>query len=102
SVTGTMLTASAGFGVWSVGASLANPAVAAGEIAPGQSVYLALLGAGLVGLLAVEQLFRNAAEQHRERIRLLCFGIGGIFVINVFIYSQASLLGSVLPVFWEG
>lgn len=67
-----------------------------------QIVYLSMLGMGLAGLLSVEQLLRNAAQPHRDRIRLLCLGLGGLFVQHVFIYSQASVLGGVLPVFWEG
>lgn len=102
SVTGTLLATSVGFAIWGVTASIVDPVPADGEGPAKQSVYLALLGTGLVGLLAVEQLLRNAAERHRDRLRLLCFGISCIFVLNVFIYSQASLLGSLLPVLWGG
>src|SRR5690606_26353392 len=67
-----------------------------------QIVYLSMLGMGLAGLLSVEQLLRNAAQPHRDRIRLLCLGLGGLFVQHVFISSQARVLGGVLPVFCEG
>jgi putative PEP-CTERM system histidine kinase len=66
-----------------------------------QAIYLALLGSGLVGLLTVEQVFRNAGDEQRNRLRLLCFGIGGLFVVNVFVYSQASLLNGLVPTIWE-
>src|SRR5690606_18572459 len=67
-----------------------------------EGLYLALLGMSLVGLLAVEQVFRNAKDDGRASIRLLCLGSGGIFVVNVFVYSQAALLGGLMPFFWEG
>lgn len=97
SLNGFLLAASVAFGSWGVIASMA-----AEFRAVGQSVSLALLGSGLVGLLAVEQLFRNAPETQRERLRLRCLGVGGVFVLNVFVYSQASLLEGALPIFWEG
>lgn len=86
-------------GTWSVVVSALD--TADGTSGPGQSVWLALLGMALLGLMSVEQLFRNADDEQRERIRPLCFGIGGLFAVNVFVYSQASLLGGVVPGFWE-
>jgi len=67
-----------------------------------RNVWLALLGVGLVGLLSVEQVYRNAREAQRRSMRFLCLGIGIIFVSNVFVYSQASLLGGVVSALWEG
>ena len=67
-----------------------------------QNAWLALLGIGLVGLLSVEQVYRNAREPQRGSLRFLCLGVGIIFVSNVFVYSQASLLGGLVPVLWEG
>lgn len=96
SIVATLSLVSVGLAAWAVAAAMGA------EGGLGQGIYLAMLGMGLVGLLAVEQLFRNAVRAHRERIGLLCFGLGGVFVLNIVIYSQANLLGSVLPVFWEG
>jgi len=114
-----MLAASGAFGAWGVLASLFAGVEVGTESAPGdgtasglalalrasvahQSIWLALLGIGLLGLLAVEQVFRNAREEQRKGLRLLCLAVGAIFVINVFVYSQASLLGGLIPIFWEG
>src|SRR5690606_31290829 len=51
---------------------------------------------------AVEQVFRNARKEQTAGLRLLCLGIGAMFVIDVFVFSQASLLGGLVPLLWEG
>lgn len=103
------------FGAWSVVAAVvqsraalgAAPLIggAAAAIEPlitSQSIFLPLLGINLIGLLGVEQVFRNAREEQQNGLRLLCLGVGGIFVLNVFVYSQASLLGGLIPLSWQG
>lgn len=108
-----LLGASGAFGLWAVlAASFAatGPVVDAGQqsLAAGfpeaesRSAYLALLGMALVGLLVVEQAFRSASEPQRRGLRLLCIGCAGIFVIDVFVYSQAGFFGGLIPIFWEG
>jgi putative PEP-CTERM system histidine kinase len=86
------------FAVWALFASLTFPS---GSDQFG-TVFLALLGMGFIGLLVVEQVFRNAQESQRRRLRLMCIGIGGIFIVDVFVYSQAALLDGFVPYLWEG
>jgi putative PEP-CTERM system histidine kinase len=64
-------------------------------------VAIGLVGMAVIGLLAVEQVFRNAGEQQRKPFRLLCLAIGGIFITDLFVYSHAALLGGVVPALWE-
>ena len=66
------------------------------------TVHLALIASSLIGLVAVEQLFRNANAEQRQALRLLCFAAGGLFVVDLFVYSQAGLLDAALPWFWYG
>jgi putative PEP-CTERM system histidine kinase len=80
-------------GVWAVVAAWPDSPV-------GGSVYSTLVGIALLGLLAVEQVFRNADSEQRKGLRLLCLACGGMMVLDLFVYSQAALLGAPVLVFW--
>ena len=62
---------------------------------------LTLVLMALIGLLAVEQVFRNALDEQRAALRLLCIAAGGSFAADLFVYSQAALLGELGPFVWE-
>ncbi len=89
-----------GMGVWlaafSVGVTLhlGSPA-----LVPGGDLMQILNPAGLlvalIGLLLVEQLHRNSPPESRSSIKALALGLGGVFAYDMFLYSQAVLLGSV-------
>jgi putative PEP-CTERM system histidine kinase len=64
-------------------------------------LYPALVALALVGFLAVEQIYRNATREQRSPLAWLCVAIGGVFAIDLFVYSQATLLRAWLPVFWD-
>ncbi len=51
------------------------------------------LGWAVLGLLLVEQLFRNQAEQNRWGAKPLCLGLGGLFLYDVYLFSQALMFG---------
>lgn len=59
------------------------------------------LGLALLGLVLLEQLFRNANASGRWVLRYLYLGAGGLFVYNLFVYSQGLLLGSISPDVWQ-
>lgn len=63
-------------------------------------VFPTLILLALLGLLAVEQVARNASERPQSA-ELFAAAIGAIFVIDLFIYAQATLLGSLTPYSWE-
>jgi putative PEP-CTERM system histidine kinase len=65
------------------------------------SVYFGLLIMAVLGLLAVEQVYRNALEEQRRPLRLLCLAIGGVFIIDLCVYAYAALFGGVLRGAWE-
>ena len=46
----------------------------------------------VLGLLLVENLFRNTREEHRWGIKYLCLGIGSLFSYDIFLYAQEMLL----------
>jgi putative PEP-CTERM system histidine kinase len=65
------------------------------------SIFVALLGTALIGLLIVEQVFRNARDEQRQRFVFMCLAVGGIFVVDLVAYAHATLLGDVLPFIWQ-
>lgn len=52
---------------------------------------LLLLGLAVLGLLLVEQLFRNLPEDSRWSAKPLCLALGLVFVFDLFLWSQAVL-----------
>jgi putative PEP-CTERM system histidine kinase len=52
------------------------------------------------GLVLTEQVVRNATPGSSHGLRLLIVGIGGQFAYDLFLFSQAQLLGEVDPMAW--
>lgn len=52
---------------------------------------LSSLGIAVLGLVLVEQMLRNATADARWNAKPVCLGLGGIFVFDLFIGSQAAL-----------
>jgi putative PEP-CTERM system histidine kinase len=52
------------------------------------------------GLVATEQVMRNAREEHASLVRLCSIGIGGQLAFDLFLFSQAQLLGAIDPGAW--
>ncbi|WLI88929.1 PEP-CTERM system histidine kinase PrsK [Massilia sp. R2A-15] len=57
-------------------------------------------GLAVMGMLLVEQLYRNKPEQERWAIKFACLGIGGMFVYDFYMYSDAMLFHSINPAIW--
>lgn len=55
----------------------------------------------VIGLLLVEQLFRNASHQQRWSIKYLCLGIGGIFAYDFYLYADAFLFNEMGVEIWD-
>ncbi len=51
----------------------------------------------VLGLLLLENLFRNADEDGRWSIKHLCFGLGALFSYDFFLYADAALFNRVDP-----
>jgi putative PEP-CTERM system histidine kinase len=51
------------------------------------------LGSAVLGLLLVEQLFRNQADQSRWGAKPLCLALGCLFVFDLYLFSQALMFG---------
>ena len=72
------------------------------ETASGSGVVLSvLLMLSVLGIVLVEQLYRNIPEQQRWAIKFLCFGLLGSYVFNFYMYSDALLYQRIDPVLWK-
>lgn len=54
----------------------------------------------VVGMLLVEQFFRNMSEKGRWGIKFACLGIGGLFVFDFYLFSDAMLFRKVNMEIW--
>lgn len=50
------------------------------------------LGLSIAGLTLLEQLFRNAADDSRWKLKPLCLGLACIFVFDFYMHSEAVML----------
>ena len=54
----------------------------------------------LLGMILVEQLYRNTLVKGRWAIKYLCLGVGGIFAFDFYLYSDAMLFRHINPDIW--
>ncbi len=59
------------------------------------------IGFALLGLILVEQLYRNATAQQRWAIKYLCLGLGAIFAYDFYLFSDALLFKQLNLQVWE-
>jgi putative PEP-CTERM system histidine kinase len=55
----------------------------------------------VVGLVFLEQVLRNTPVDLLRAIKYLCLGIGGMFVYDFYLYSDALLFQRIDPALWE-
>ncbi len=56
----------------------------------------------VVGLMLVEQLFRNTSADRRWAVKYLCLGIGAIFAYDFVLYADAVLFNRIDNAIWTG
>lgn len=54
----------------------------------------------VIGMILVEQLYRNMPTKERWGIKYLCLGVGGMFAYDFYLYSDAMLFRHVNPEIW--
>jgi putative PEP-CTERM system histidine kinase len=59
------------------------------------------LGAALLVLILVEQIYRNATPAAREGLKYLVIGVGVIFAYDLFLYSQSELFSEITADAWS-
>ena len=60
-------------------------------------IFFGRLGLALIGLVLVENLSRNTSADQFWSIKFLCFGLGGVFAYDFFVYADAILFRHVDP-----
>jgi putative PEP-CTERM system histidine kinase len=62
------------------------------------AVYPALFA--IAGMVLVEQFYRNSSVQERWGIKHLCLALGGIFVFDFYLFSEAMLFAAISQDGW--
>jgi putative PEP-CTERM system histidine kinase len=55
----------------------------------------------LIGLVLIEQIYRNSNQAARGSVKYLTAGVGGLFAYDLFLYSQAELLRGIAMEAWN-
>jgi putative PEP-CTERM system histidine kinase len=58
------------------------------------------LGLSLLAMVLLEQLYRNANPAGRHALKYFVIGAGSLFAYDLFLYSQAQLLGGIEAASW--
>jgi putative PEP-CTERM system histidine kinase len=59
------------------------------------------IGFAIVGLMLVEQLYRNALQEQRWAIKFLCLGLASLFAFDFILYSKSLLFSELDTSLWE-
>ncbi|MDX5298990.1 MAG: PEP-CTERM system histidine kinase PrsK, partial [Gammaproteobacteria bacterium] len=70
-------------------------------ILDGKPKLVGQIAVSLLGLVLLEQLWRNASLYGRSSVKYLCLGIGALFGYDFFLYSDALLFGQMSQPLWE-
>ncbi len=68
------------------------------------TAYTAVFGHVLLavtGLVLVEQIYRNTPYEQRWAIKYLCFGVGGLFVYDFYMYANGLLFKQLDGAIWS-
>ncbi len=75
---------------------IVGPAIAGLDGTDVQAIFVyGTLALVVIGLVILEQAYRNAPEESRWGIKMLIVGVGAIFTYDLFLFSHASLFGSI-------
>ena len=66
---------------------------------PDHSIVIGVAMA-IIGVILVEQLYRNTSVKERWGIKFACLGIGSVFAYDFYLYSDALLFRQVNPDIW--
>ncbi len=55
----------------------------------------------IIGLILVEQLYRNTVSEQRWAIKFICLGLGGLFMFDFIIYSKSLLFAEMDFTLWN-
>jgi putative PEP-CTERM system histidine kinase len=61
---------------------------------PSRWMLFSSMAQSVYGLVLLEQIFRNVEEDSRWNVKPLCLGLAGVFLFDLYIFSQAVLFNS--------
>jgi len=67
----------------------------------GRVLTLGGLALALLGLVLIEQLYRNTPPEQRWSIKFLAVGVGGLFAYNLYMYADALLFNELDAALWD-
>jgi putative PEP-CTERM system histidine kinase len=67
----------------------------------GKTKIVGELALSLIGLLLIEQIWRNSLGFRRYSIKYMCTGVATIFIFDFVMYADALLFGQINPNFWD-
>lgn len=76
-------------------------AISGQSLMDSRMVLFGQLAIALMAISLLEQIWRNTASYGRSSIRYLCFGIGGIFLYDFFLYADALLFTRLSDALWD-
>ena len=71
------------------------------DMIAGNDVLVGHLLISIGGMLIIEQLYRNTADEHRWALKYLWMGIGGMFAYDFYMYSNAMLYQRIDNELWN-
>jgi putative PEP-CTERM system histidine kinase len=83
-----------------IASTLVMPALARLGVAPTLVLSRVGLVTSLLGLVLLEQIYRNSSQTARGSVKYLTAGVGVLFAYDLFLYSQAELLRGISPEAW--
>ncbi|HEV8331052.1 MAG TPA: XrtA/PEP-CTERM system histidine kinase PrsK [Steroidobacteraceae bacterium] len=83
-----------------IASTLALPALTRLGVAPTLVLSRVGLVTSLLGLVLLEQIYRNSSQTARGSVKYLTAGVGVLFAYDLFLYSQAELLRGITPEAW--
>ncbi len=87
------LAALAGLSMLGLGANLVLGLVADDNDIAVRALVACQLAWAVLGLLLIEQVFRNQVEKSRWGAKPLCLGLGCLFLFDIYLFSQAIMFG---------
>ena len=70
-------------------------------ILSGKIKVIGQIALSLIGLLLIEQIWRNSLGFRRYSIKYMCTGVATIFIFDFVMYADALLFGAIDQGFWE-
>ncbi|MCC6916632.1 XrtA/PEP-CTERM system histidine kinase PrsK [Nitrosomonas sp.] len=62
--------------------------------------FLTWVTMAIIGMILVEQYYRNTPQEQRWGIKFICLGIGSLFVFDFYLYSDALLFRKISADIW--